>query len=257
MPERPPASWDPSLYQGRHSYVWRLAEGLIDLLAPEAGERILDLGCGTGELTAKIAERGAVVIGVDNSTVMLDKARAQHPHLRFEQADATGFRFPEPFDAVFSNACLHWVRDAEAAVRAIAAALRPGGRFVAEFGGAGNCREIVVAVRAALGKLGRAPPPDWLPWYFPSVGEYASLLERHGLAVAFAELFDRPTELEGGDAGLRGWMEMFGGPLLAHVPADQRPAVVDEAQERCRRLLFRDGKWFADYRRLRVKAVRR
>jgi trans-aconitate 2-methyltransferase len=256
MSDSPRQSWDPALYDDRHSFVWKLAEDLIELLAPAPGERILDLGCGTGALTARLAERGAVVVGLDNSPAMLEKARAAHSHLRFELGDATTFSFPEPFDAVFSNAALHWVRDARAAVRRIAAALKPGGRFVAEFGGAGNCAGIMAALADALRAEGREPPAEWSPWYFPTVEEYTALLARHGLRVEFAELFDRPTELDGGDAGLRGWIDMFGRALLAPAAVERREPVIAEAERRLRPSLFRGGKWLADYRRIRVKAVK-
>jgi len=150
---------------------------LLELLGPGKGERILDLGCGTGQLTADIAATGVQVVGLDSSPEMLGQARQNYPHLKFVLADATSFRFDEPFDAVFSNAALHWVKNADAAVGSIAAALRPDGRFVAEFGGKGNIASIMGALDAVFG----AAAGERCPWWFPGIGEYAPLLEHHGL----------------------------------------------------------------------------
>src|SRR5580700_8966364 len=139
-------TWDSSLYDDRHSFVWRAGASLVELLDPKPGERILDLGCGTGHLTAKIAEAGVEVTGLDSSTSMIAQARQNFPGLKFSLADARDFRFDRPFDAVFSNAALHWIHDAEAVVRSIAAALRPGGRFVLEMGVRGNIARIRKAI---------------------------------------------------------------------------------------------------------------
>lgn len=156
------SSWNAEQYEGRHSYVWKWGGNVIELLQPREGERVLDLGCGTGQLAAEIAAKGAQVVGLDSSPEMLGQARQNYPHLKFVLADATDFRFEEPFDAVFSNAALHWVQDAEASVKCIAAALRPGGRFVAEFGGQGNIAEILAALRAVFG----AAAEQLCPWRF-------------------------------------------------------------------------------------------
>jgi len=245
--------WDSSLYEQAHSFVWQKAADLIGWLAPQPGERILDLGCGTGQLTAKIAEAGAHVVGLDNSAEMLATARTNYPAIEFHLADAAAFHFDDPFDAVFSNAALHWVQDAEGVVRSVAATLKPGGRFVAEFGGEGNVRLLLAACLAALHDRGL---PAENPWYFPSIAEYAALLERHGLEVVEARLFDRPVDLEGGDAGMERWLRMFGPPLLAQAPEPDRDALIRDIETRLRPDLFRDGHWIADYRRIRVKALR-
>ena len=225
--------WDAERYEGRHSYVWNFGASLVDLLDPQPGERILDLGCGTGHLTSEIAARGATTIGLDSAPAMIGQARQNYPRLEFTLADATRFSFAEPFDAVFSNAVLHWVQPAEQAANCIAASLKPGGRFVAEFGGKGN----VASVQAAL-----AETDIQNPWYFPSVGEYASLLEKCGLQVTQAILFDRPTALEGED-GMEDWIRMYCGPHLAQ-----------DIAARLRPILYRDGVWTVDYRRLRIVA---
>jgi len=243
------AAWDPQRYQRSHSFVWQFGESLLELLEPRAGERILDIGCGTGQLTAEIARSGARVVGLDNSAEMLEQARKNFPELAFEQADATTFRFTEPFDAVFSNAALHWVKDQAAAVASIARALRPGGRLVAEFGGKGCIASVVAAMRAVLG-----PRADQLcPWTFPSVGEFAPLLERHGLEVGQALLFDRPTKLEG-ESAMEEWLRMFCGAYFRGLSAEETRETMARLAANLRPDLYRDGVWTLDYRRLRVVA---
>jgi len=248
-----PASdaWDAARYQDHHSFVWRYGANLLELLNPQPGERILDLGCGTGQLTAEIARSGAHVIGLDNSADMLADARKNFPELTFVLGNASGFDFPEPFDAVFSNAVLHWVKDAEGAVASIARALRPGGRFVAEFGGKGNIATVQAALRAVLGPAA----DERSPWYYPSIGEYAPIMERHGLEVRNASLFDRPTPLEG-ENGLQHWLRMFTQTYLRQFPADRADDIVRQLVERLRPAFYSNGIWTVDYRRLRVVAVR-
>jgi len=234
------SAWDAVRYQSRHSYVFAYGEELLGLLDPQPGERILDLGCGSGQLTAKIAESGAAVVGLDRSEEMIVGARRNFPSLKFEIGDAANFNVDMAFDAVFSNAALHWVKDADGAAASIARALRSGGRFVLEMGGKGNTQAVMEAVREVAG-------PVETPWYYPSVGEYASLLERHGFEIAFATLFDRPTRVEGED-GLEDWLAMFAGSMLASAEARR------EVANRLRAKMFQDGGWVIDYRRLRVIA---
>lgn len=242
--------WDPELYQQQHSFVWEYGEDVLSVLSPAPGERVLDIGCGTGQLTARIAERGAEVAGIDRSAGMIAEARANFPGIRFEQGDAASFAFPERFDAVFSNAVLHWVRDADAVAACVADVLKPGGRFVAEFGGRGNVAELVSAAKSAGAALGRRVEH---PWYFPGVAEYAGVLESAGLEVLTAMLIDRPTKVEGGD-GLRQWMRMFGGHLLADIPEAELDVFHERMEAAARPALYRDGAWWVDYRRLRIKA---
>ena len=234
------STWDAARYQTRHSYVFEYGEDLIGLLDPRPGERILDLGCGSGQLTAKIAESGADVTGLDRSMEMIAEARRNFPTLKFELGDAASFTVDAPFDAIFSNAALHWVKDADGAAASVARALRRGGRFVLEMGGKGNTQSVLVAIREVAGSVET-------PWYFPSVGEYASVLEEHGFEIAFATLFDRPTRVEGED-GMEDWLAMFAGSMLASAEARR------EVANRLRSTMFRDGGWIVDYRRLRVLA---
>lgn len=252
--------WDPALYDSKHSFVWKYGQELIELLAPLPGERMLDLGCGTGHLTSQLALMGVSITGLDHSSAMIQQARLNYPDLEFTEGDAADFAFAEPFDGVFSNAALHWVKRAEDVVVCVARALRPDGRFVAEFGGKGNIRAIHVALLHALEELGDdlglAKHSEWNPWYYPSIGEYASLLERHGLAVRHAALFDRPTPLEEGERGLRLWLEMFAGDLLDTLPPAAREQTIQSVERQLRPSRFRDGSWIADYARIRVLARR-
>jgi SAM-dependent methyltransferase len=246
-----PGSWDAARYQDHHSFVWRFGANLRELLAPQPGERILDVGCGTGQLTAEIAHAGAQVTGLDNSVDMLADARKNFPGLTFVLGNAARFNFAEPFDAVFSNAVLHWVKDADGAVASIARALRPGGRFIAEFGGHGNIATVLAALRAVLG-----PDADQQsPWYYPSIGEYAPILERHNLEVRNASLFDRPTPLEGQD-GMEHWLRMFCQSYLSQVPPERESDIVRRLVEHLRPKLYRDGIWTVDYRRIRIVSTR-
>ncbi len=248
--------WDANLYDEKHSFVWKMAAGLLDLLEAKPGERILDIGCGTGHLTAQIAATGALVTGIDRSPEMIQQARSEHPTIPFQAMDARELSFNEKFDAVFSNATLHWITDPEPAVRAISSALKSGGRFVAELGGKGNIEGLMAALRRAWQNLGQ-PQPFPNPWYYPSVAEYSSLLERHALEVTYALLFNRPTPLEDGEQGLRTWLNMFGGAIAAKLPAHLHEKLISETMREARPSLFRDCHWTLDYRRLRLLARKR
>lgn len=256
FPSKPEQTWNAGLYDQRHSFVYQHGADLLELLAPRAGERILDLGCGTGHLMAQIASSGADVLGLDASAEMIAQAWQNHPQLAFDVADATRFEVAEPFDAVFSNAVLHWVKPPEKAVERIAAALKPGGRFVAEFGGKGNVAAIVAAAAQAVSAVLGRDVEDVNPWYFPSVGEYSALLEVSGLEVRYATLFDRPTPLEEGEQGMANWLAMFAAPCFAMLDESDRPRAIADAVERARPKLYRAGQWTADYRRLRVVATK-
>jgi trans-aconitate methyltransferase len=247
-----PTTWNANNYDTAHSYVWTLAADLIDLLAPKAGERILDIGSGTGHLTSQIAQRGATVTGIDSSPEMVARAKENYPDLDFRVASATDFAFEEKFDAIFSNATLHWVKDAQSAANSIRRALRPGGRFVAEFGGAANVRTIMTAIANALKTVGAPTFEELSPWFYPSIAEYSAILEKAGLELTFAQLFDRPTLIE---AGLRSWLELYGTQFLTAIAPDKREAFLTAVEDTTRPKLFKEGQWIADYRRLRILAI--
>lgn len=240
--------WNAALYEQRHSFVWKNGEDLIALLDPAPGERVLDVGCGTGQLTAKLAATGALVTGLDNSATMLEQARVACPAGQWIHASLPDYEPSEQFDAIFSNAALHWIRPPQQAAGRMFAALRPGGRLVAEFGGSGNVASLLDAAREIFGERGQSVET---PWYFPSVGEYSTVLENAGFEVLYAVLFDRVTPLEGGEAGLANWLEVFA--------PQWRASVLDRFEEKVRPRLYdvQSGQWRLDYRRLRIAARKR
>jgi len=244
-------AWNAELYKEKHSFVFEYGNSLIEWLQPVAGENILDIGCGTGELTAQIAASGAKVTGLDSSASMIASAQQHYPDIAFKVADATNFSVPEQFDAVFTNATLHWIRQQEKALDRIHHHLKPGGRLVLEMGGKGNVDDITGALEKAMHDRGYTYKPFW---YFPSVGEYTSLLEEYGFRVNQVLYFDRDTELADPDNGIVEWLQMFGAHFLEQLPEADRLPVLQDAQEALRATNFRDGKWFSKYVRLRVKA---
>jgi trans-aconitate methyltransferase len=248
--------WNANLYDDKHNFVARYGEDVVQLLAPQMGERILDIGCGTGYLTNLIAQAGARVIGIDNSESMIQRAQAVYPDLDLRVLSADDFSFDTPFDAVFSNAALHWVLEKEAAVDCIANALRPGGRLVLEMGGKGNVEEIVLATRKVLNRHGYYTNAATQLWYFPSLSEYTTLLEKKGFRVRFAAHFDRPTELKDTDNGIKDWIRMFGNAFFTGLPEKTIEAVLDEIQEIVRPTNYRNGTWYGNYKRLRIAAVK-
>lgn len=248
---RRPHEWKPATYAANAGFVPALARDLIADLRIERGQRVLDLGCGDGVLTAAIAEQGAIVVGVDASEAMANAARARG--LTVHVMAAEQLTFDAPFDAVFSNAMLHWTRDIDAVLAGVHRALGPGGRFVGEFGGAGNNAAILHATRETLAERG-FPMPD-APWYFPASDAFRAALERHGFDVEAIRLFPRPTPLP---TDIIGWLETFDGPLLGHLPAAERASIRVAIQSRLAGTHRQpDGTWFVDYVRLRFVAVRR
>ncbi|MEG3440006.1 class I SAM-dependent methyltransferase [Pannus brasiliensis CCIBt3594] len=245
--------WNTSLYDREHGFVAEYGRSLLEILAARRGETILDLGCGTGHLTAEIANKEAKVIGIDASGEMIGTARRNYPDLCFEVADARDFIVEEPVDAVFSNATLHWIVEPDRAIDRVYRALKPEGRFVAEFGGKGNVGSIVDAVKEILEKKGYSLA---FPWYFPSIGEYAGRLEARGFEVMGARLFDRPTPLENGKEGLKNWLRMFANGWLSPLSIEERERVMEEVEIILKPKLFRGDGWSADYRRLQIIARR-
>ncbi|MGO8915740.1 MAG: class I SAM-dependent methyltransferase [Stellaceae bacterium] len=242
--------WDPARYQRNAGFVAALGEPLLALLAPEPHERILDLGCGDGALTQLIARRASVV-GVDASPEQVAAARARG--LAAEVVDRTRLAFAAEFDAVFSNAALHWMRDPDAVIAGIWRALKPGGRFVAECGGAGNVEAVRRALTAALARHG-IDGEAASPWYFPAPREYRARLERHGFVVTAMALIPRPTRLPG---PLADWLDTFAESFLATVPPQTRPSVKQEVEDMLRdRLADASGAWTVDYVRLRFSALK-
>ena len=246
--------WDTNFYDQKHAFVTKYGEDLLSLLDAKPGERILDVGCGSGHLTKQIADTGAGVVGLDSSPEMIATAQAAYPAINFIVADASDFSFDQPFDAIFSNAALHWVERAEQAIICMARALKSGGRFVIEMGGKGNIAGIATALEQAIRNQHQREVKATN--YFPAIGEYSTLLEKHGIEVVSALLFDRPTKLEGGEDGLENWIKMFRRELVIGFNEDEQRAIFDEVKTTLRDKQFKDGNWFADYRRLRIMAFK-
>ena len=244
----PSPHWSATEYDRNARFVSDLGAPVLNLLNPQPGERILDLGCGDGVLTARLVELGAIVTGVDSSADML--AKAQERGLDVHLMDGERLEFTAAFDAVFSNAALHWIRGADAVIAGVRRALRPGGRFVGEFGGFGNVAAIRVALHAVLRHRG-LPVSD--PWFYPSVAEYQAKLEAHGFQVTSIELIPRPTPLP---TGMPGWLDTFAVPFWRALPPSTRDEVRDEVVELLRPALCDGaGNWIADYVRLRFAAA--
>jgi trans-aconitate methyltransferase len=243
--------WSAAVYAANAHFVPALGQPVLDLLQPQRGERILDVGCGDGALTEKLVALGAQVVSVDNSADMIAAARQRGLDARI--MDVRSLAFESEFDAVFSNAVLHWVKDdPDAPLTGAFRALRAGGRFVGELGGHGNVAAITVALLAALERRGIGDVASWIPWYFPTVDEYDERLRRAGFVPQSLELIPRPTPLP---TGMRGWLETFANPFCAALAQSERGGFLDEVTAELKPVLCdTQGRWTADYTRLRFAA---
>jgi SAM-dependent methyltransferase len=242
--------WSAGSYDTHARFVSDLATGVIDWLAPRPGERILDVGCGDGVLTAELRDKGAAVVGVDSSGDFIAAAQARGLDARI--MDGEDLCFESEFDAVFSNAALHWMPQADAVVSGICRALKPQGRFVAEFGGHGNVAAIVTAMRA-VGSRRDGDLALASPWFFPAPQVYQALLERHGFSVKRISLIPRPVVLK---TGIEGWLMLFRKPFFAQFGEAAQQALSETVDLLRPALCDADGNWTADYVRLRVEAVK-
>ena len=247
-------NWDAGLYDDKHSYVSQYGESLLKWLQPTKGEKICDIGCGTGDLSQKILESGAVVTGIDNSPLMIEEASRKYPDIVFQVQDVKNLPCKNEFDAIFSNAALHWVKESEMAIFSIWRSLRPGGRFVAEFGGKDNIKLIVAGINNSLDTFGFSQNKQKNPWCFLSAGEYSQLLENQGFIVRKVSYYNRFTDLDDEDKGLRNWINMFASFFFEGVPDDIYQKMLLCVEDELRPYLFKDGRWYADYKRLRIKA---
>lgn len=245
-------TWNPTVYEKVAAFVPALGAGVLEWLNPQPGERILDLGCGDGQLTAKIAAAGAEVVGVDASAEMVAGAISKGIDARICNAEA--LPFTAEFDAVFSNAALHWVRNQDAMLAGVKRALKPGGRFVAEMGGHGNIAAIQVALAAVLARHGLTQQfTAEQTNYFPTPAAYSARLTKQGFAVEEIQLIPRPTSLA--ETGMHGWLTFFRRGVLEAIPESFRQTVIEETVALLEPALRDEqGNWTADYVRLRFIA---
>jgi len=252
MSEQPGSSaqeWSAESYARNARFVADLGEPVVDWLDAKPAERILDVGCGDGALTASIVARGADVVGIDSSGSLVEAARARG--IDAQVMDVYALPFRGEFDAAFSNAALHWMRETDLALSNIARALKPRGRFVGEMGAHGNIAAITTAILAVLRSHGIDGEARW-PWYFPTPAEYAERLETHGFVVLRMALIPRPTPLP---TGMRAWLDTFANPFLGGVSSEERDVIFEEvAALLAPSLRGRTGAWTADYVRLRFAA---
>lgn len=248
--------WNANLYDTKHAFVFKYGEDVVKLLNPQQGQRILDLGCGTGYLTNLIAASGADVIGIDNSEAMIVKAKSTYPDIDFKVMSAEEFYFEKKFDAIFSNAVLHWVAGYKNAINCMYNNLKAGGKIVVEFGGKNNVKRIVDALRITLKEFNYNENAEREIWFFPSLAEYATLLEAQNFTVRFAAYFDRKTELSDNESGIKDWIKMFGEQFLEGIKEGDIDDILTASQEKIRPTNYEDEKWFADYKRLRIVAYK-
>ncbi len=250
-------NWNPDLYDNKHDFVFKFGEEIVKLLNPQSNETILDIGCGTGDLTGKIAELCGKVTGIDNSREMIQCAQKKHPGISFIHADAKDCQLNAKFDAIFSNAVLHWIPQADIMIQNANRHLKTGGRYVVEFGGKGCNDSIINTLKEQLENEGLDYPSLESILYFPSVSQYSTLLENNGFEVNLALLFDRPTELKGGINGLQNFIEMFLNWLFKHVSDSDKSTIIKSTIEILKPKIFNGTSWIADYRRIRIVAYKK
>lgn len=243
--------WDEENYTENFQFVHKYGESLISLVTVEPGSFVVDLGCGNGALTQKLAEKYEV-LGIDASPDMLAKAKELHPDLDFVRADACDFALEKKADAIFSNAVFHWIENQDKLVENIAANLKSGGELVFEFGGKGCADTVHKALEQSFDKYGYEYRLDF---NFRSIGEFAPILEKHGFRVELARLYDRPTA-QVGENGLQNWIEMFVTTAFDGVAGKDKENIIKDAVAICRPSLYKDGIWYVDYVRLLMKAVK-
>nr|WP_205668618.1 class I SAM-dependent methyltransferase [Ammoniphilus sp. CFH 90114] len=249
-------TWKPDSYDNKLGFVSELGKGVVDLLHPKENERVLDLGCGTGDLSNEIAKRGASVVGIDMSPSMIEKAKTKYPEIEFYVRDAQNFSMEGRFDAVFSNAALHWMKNASQVVECVWNVLNNGGRFVVEFGGKGNVETIIKAMSHIFQNDYGINASERNPWFFPSIGEYSHLLEEKGFRVCFAQHFDRPTLLKDGKHGINHWLTNLCDDFFKDFTESEKILVYKKVTETVKKDLFHDGSFYADYKRIRIMAIK-
>lgn len=248
-------NWDAEKYTSDFAFVHQYGNDVINLIDAPPNSTVLDLGCGNGALSKTLSDRGYLVKGLDASKELLNIAKRNYPDIEFIQADATDFSLKEPVDVVFSNAVFHWIgkEQQKDLLQCVHHAMKKNGQFVFEFGGYGNNGSIHRALSETFAEHSYTYT---MPFYFPTISEYSALLADSGFMVRYAVLFERLTELEGED-GLKDWINMFvKAPFAVIGDESQKKAVIDQAVDRLRAVLYKEGKWHADYVRIRMKAIK-
>ncbi len=246
--------WDSELYDKKHDFVSEYGKGLMEYMPEQKVSKILDLGCGTGDLTWQLTAFAGDVVGVDSSESMIEQAKCKYGNIDFSVANALALPFENEFDIVFSNAVFHWIKDHEKLLQNIRRALKTPGRLICEFGGHGNIAVIENTFAQACSSVGLNYQPKF---NFPETDAFANLLERNGFCVEKIFAFDRPTPLKDGESGLRNWMMQFFASELSTFTPEQQSAVLDDTERRCRDALWNGKEWVADYRRLRAVACKK
>ncbi len=244
--------WDASGYATNFNFVHEYGQDVLNLIDFDKSNKILDLGCGNGALTKRIADMGKEVIGLDGSKEMLEIAKKQFPELTFIHADATNFKLEEKVDTIFSNAVFHWISDQDKLLDSVYNNLLPNGQLVCEFGGS-RCAE---AIHSTLEHDFEKRGLKYLrTFYFPTIGEYSPILEKHGFKVTYAVLFDRFTK-QVGDNGLENWIRMFNMAPFNGMEENTINEIINNCVNSLRDKLYVDGSWYVDYVRIRIKATK-
>src|SRR5690625_3572294 len=249
--------WNATLYDNKLNFISNYGKGMVEWLNPKQGESIIDLGCGTGDLTFEISKSGANVVGIDASKEMIASARNKYPNLSFLIDDAKSFQMEKTYDAVFSNAALHWIKQAEKVVDSVSKVLKPGGRFVAEFGGKGNIETVLYGITEVLEEEYQIDATERNQWYFPSIGEYSSLLEDYDFNVQFAQLFERPTLIPDGEKGITYWLDSFADDFFYDFSEREKLHVYEKLKQKLLPSLVKEDKWMIDYKRIRIVAIKK
>ena len=247
--------WNTEKYESNFSFVHKYGEDLFNLITAPKGSFAVDLGCGNGALTEALLNKGYNVLGVDASRDMITTAKELYPNIEFSLQDATDFSLDKKADVIFSNAVFHWINEAKQyeTVQNIADNLNEGGMLVCEFGGFGNCEAIHRAVENAFKNRDLKYKRDW---YFPTIAQYTALLEKAGLQTVYARLFERPTEQKG-ENGVEEWIRMFLKTPFEGMAENQKNEIIAETVNDLKPILYKNGKWYADYVRIRIKAVKK
>ncbi|WP_062198080.1 class I SAM-dependent methyltransferase [Massilibacterium senegalense] len=247
--------WDPVLYEEHGYFVYEYGEDLLALLQPKKDEYIVDVGCGTGQITEKIARSGVKVKGIDASAEMIKKATENYPNITFEQRNAMDIDEEEVADAVFSNAALHWMKEQDTVIENIYRYLKPGGRFIGEMGAKGNIETIIQALQQSFQEIGRESD-FMMPWYFPSIGEYSEKLEKGNFKILMMIHFKRKTKIGDNELSVRYWLLNFAYELLLPLTKEEREEVIQKVIHKVQPLFETEKGWFADYERLRFIAIK-